>query len=381
MDIIRALGLGLLAALLTSCSATADDDAVGDDDCAAGDDDASPDDDDAGPDDDDDTTAGDDDAAADDDVADDDDTTTPGPLAALWSGDAHFEADQDPVPVTDPSSGHREAFAVNRPDIGAQTVYLYHRCFGQGGADASICLSISHDGGDSFADFRGQVVGPEPGHIFSVAPAVFEVDGTWTMVYEESHVAAVYWAESSDGLTWTTRGQLIDHGGSGDWDQGATATPGMLVDAYGMIHVTYAGFALGGNHMDIGVASGTSMEGLSKNAYNPVFPNAASGWDGGQVSMGRLIEEDGWIYMVYEGADTDFTCEAYNRYGWGMARTQNWVQWERHPSNPFGLSAQSPYGCGNDMPSIWRRYDGEVFVFHTSEDTTRIVREHLVVDR
>ena len=81
------------------------------------------------------------------------------------------------------------------------------------------------------------------------------------------------------------------------------------------------------------------------------------------------------------GADTDFTCEASNRYGWGMARSQNKVVWDRHPDNPFGLSAQSPYGCGNDMPSIFRRAsDGTVFVYHTSDDTTRIVRERLVVD-
>jgi hypothetical protein len=361
---------------LVACNGAADDDDAADDDSGGGDDDVTDGDDDVTGDDDD---AADDDASDDDVTGDDDDATTDGPLAALWAGSAHFEVDQDPVPVTDPTSGHREAFAVNRPDIGAQTVYLYHRCFGQG-SDASICLSMSHDGGDTYAEFHGQVMGPQPGHIFAVAPAVVEVNGTWTMVYEESNVAAVYWAESSDGITWTSRGQLIDHGGGGDWDQGAIATPGALVDDFGMIHVTYAGFPLGGANMDIGVASGTSMENLSKNAYNPVFPRTGGGWDGGQVSMGRLIEEDGWIYMVYEGADTDFSCEPSNRYGWGMARTQNWVQWERHPGNPFGLSAQSPYGCGNDMPSIWRRYDGEIFVFHTSEDTTRIVREHLAVD-
>ena len=374
---MRYLLLWLGLAALVACEGTHGDDDTG----PAGDDDSEVDDDDVtGDDDDDDDVVGDDDASDDDADDDDDDAATDGPLAALWAGNAHFEVDQDPVPVTDPTSGHREAFAVNRPDIGAQTVYLYHRCFGQG-ADASICLSISHDGADSFAEFHGQVMGPQPGHVFAVAPAVFDVDGTWTMVYEESNVAAIYWAESADGITWTSRGQLIDHGGSGAWDQGATATPGMLVDAFGMVHVTYAGFPLGGTNMDLGVASGTSMETLSKSAYNPVFPRSGGGWDGGQVSMGRLIEEDGWIYMVYEGADTDFTCEPANRYGWGMARTQNWVQWERHPSNPFGLSAQSPYGCGNDMPSIWRRHDGEIFVFHTSADTTRIVREHLAVDR
>ncbi len=359
----------ILALLFGGCPTSGpshDDDSAGDDDTSA--------DDDTG----DDDTADDD--TGDDDTGDDDDSTE-GPLAALFAGHAHWEVDQDPVPVVDPTSGHREAFAVNRQDIGADTVYLYHRCFGQGAPEASICLSVSHDGGDSFAEFHGQVVGPEGDHIFAVAPAVFGEPGDWTMVWEESNVAALYWATSGDGISWSHHGQLLDHGGGGDWDQGTLSTPGVLEDAFGMIYVFYAGFPLGGAHMSVGYASGTSMGSLSKYGGNPVFTPSGSGWDGAHVSMPRLIEEGSWVYMVYEGADTDFTCEASNRYGWGMARSQNKVVWERHPDNPFGLSAQSPYGCGNDMPSIFRRAsDGTVFVYHTSDDTTRIVRERLVVD-
>jgi len=348
--------------LAAGCGTDGLDDDASDDDSGLADDDAADDD-------------------ADDDAADDDTTAGDGPLAALFNGQAHFEVDQDPVPVEGSTSGHREAFAVNRTDIGPQTVYLYHRCFGQGAYDASICLSISHDGGDSFAEFVGEVVAPSDDHIFAVAPAVVQVNGTWTMVYEESNVAAVYWAESSDGLTWTRRGQLLDHGSGGEWDQGTLSTPGAMVTQSGTVYVYYSGFPLGGTAMSIGFASSGSMETLIKSAFNPVFGPSGAGWDGAHVSMGRPIQEGSWTYMVYEGADTDFTCEASNRYGWGMARSAYGITWERHPDNPFGLSAQSPYGCGNDMPSIFRRYDGEVFVYHTSDDTTRIVRERLVVDR
>jgi hypothetical protein len=367
--LIAALGALLLALGVGGCPGGQPD---------QDDDSATPADDDVTGDDDDTTPTGDDDDTI---PGDDDDTTaTDGPLAALWAGDAHFVVDQDPVPVVDPSSGHREAVAVNRTDIGAQTVYLYHRCFGQGAPEASICLSISHDGGDTYAEFRGQVVGPSDDHIFAVAPSVFLDDDTWTMVYEESNVSSVYWAESADGLTWTVRGELLEHGGSGAWDQGTTSTPGALITPGGTIYVYYAGFPLGGDTMSLGFASGNGMEYLIKSAFNPVLGPSGSGWDGAHVSMGRPIQEGSWWYMVYEGADSDFTCEASNRYGWGMARSADGMTWERHPDNPFGLSAQSPYGCGNDMPSIWRRDDGEVFVFHTSDDTTRIVRERLMVD-
>ena len=377
---LRCSMLLMLALAVVGCPSspsTSDDDGSETDDDSTGDDDTG--DDDTGDDDTGDDDTGDDDTG-DDDTGDDD--STPGPLAALWAGDAHFEVDQDPVPVEGASSGHREAFAVNRQDVGPDTVYLYHRCFGQGAYDASICLSISHDGGDSFAQFVGEVMAPEPGHVFAVAPAVVEQGGSWFMVWEESNVSALYWAESGDGLGWTSHGQLLDHGGGGDWDQGTTSTPGVLVDAWGNVFVFYAGFPAGGEQMSIGFAQGTALSGLQKSPNNPVFTYTGSGWDGAHVSMPRLIDEDGWTYMVYEGADTDFSCGAHNRYGWGLARSQNKVQWERHPDNPFGLSAQNPYGCGNDMPSIFRRAsDGVVFVYHTSDDTTRIVRERLVVDR
>ncbi|MBI5508922.1 MAG: hypothetical protein HY903_09230 [Deltaproteobacteria bacterium] len=287
----------------------------------------------------------------------------------LWNRRAAFAVDQDPVPVRDSYAGHREAFAVNRTDIGARTVYLYHRCF-LPGSDASICLSLSSDGGQTFPNYRGQVVAPEPGHIFAVAPSVAKVGNTWVMVYEESNVAAVYWAESSDGLTWQRRGLLIGHGGGGAWDA-VTATPGIFVDQ-GRIYVFYAGFAAGATDMNIGYAAGTSMTSLSKYSGNPVFRHAASGWDGGHVSMPKVVREGSWYYMIYEGADLDYTCNANNRYGFGVARSSDLRAWERFAANPIRRSAD---GCGNDMPSPFVRYDGKIFAYHTSDDTRRIVRE------
>lgn len=300
-------------------------------------------------------------------------TTGVASLAHLWDGSAHFVVDQDPVPVTGASSGHREAFAVNRPDISPTTMYLYHRCFGQSGADASICLSISHDGGDSFAQFVGEVVGPDPGHIFSVAPTVIKKGSSWFMVYEESHVAAVYWAESPDGIDWTKKGQLLSKDAVG-WDSGAMATPGAFMSSSGTIYVFYAGFPLGGTHMSIGYASGPSMTTLQKFAGNPVH-GPSSGWSQGQVSMPRVVEQGGHYYLIHEGANVDYTCEGYNRYGWGMARSTDLSTWENFVGNPLG---QANSGCGNDMPSLFIRYDSAVFAYHTSVDVKRIVRERLV---
>ncbi len=305
-----------------------------------------------------------------------------GPVATMadfWAGRAHFRVDQNPVPVANPTSGHREAFAVNRTDISPSTVYLYHRCFVRGGANPSICLSVSNDGGATFPHAHGEVIAPEDGHIFAVAGSVTEYNGRWYMAYEESNIAAVYWAESDDGLSWQRNGQLIAHGRGGAWDQGAGATPG-LAELAGRLYVFYASFPLGGENMDIGYVSGTSMDRLSKSDRNPVFRRASSGWDSGQVSMPRVIQQGDYYYLFYEGAAVDFTCGPHNRYGWGIARSTDLQTWERFAGNPMGLSDRVGTGCGNDMPSPFVRYDGRIFVYHTSGDTRRIIREALVMD-
>lgn len=293
-------------------------------------------------------------------------------LADLWSGAAHFVVDQEPVPLSGVNSGHREAFAVNRTDLGPKTVYMYHRCFGQSAAVASICLSVSSDGVDSFSEFVGEIVAPDPGHIFCVAPSVAQVGGQWVMVYEESNVATAYWAQSGDGKQWSKKGALLPKP-AGAWDSGAISTPSILVGADNKVHVFYAGMVTGGTSMSIGRADGVDVGSLAK-FVNPVMVPPGAGWNGGQLSMPRVVFQNGWYYMVFEGADVDFTCEAYNKYGWGMARSQDLGNWVVLPDSPLG---QSKGGCGQDMPSLFVRFDGNVFVFHTSADTTHVIREHL----
>jgi len=242
----------------------------------------------------------------------------PPTLADLWAGKAKWAVDQSSVPVQG-GPGHREAFAVNRTDVSATTIYLYHRCFAPKGK-TSICLSVSNNGGASFQKYHGVIVAPDAGHTFAVSPAVAKMGSTWLMVYEESHVSNVYWAQSSDGIKWSKKGKLLKHGKSGQWDSGAIATPGILVDGL-FVNVFYAGFPAGGKHMSIGYAWGVSMSLMFKTSNNPQLKPPGSGWDGGQRSMGRLVKEGTYYYMVYEGATKDFTCNKSNRYGWGMART------------------------------------------------------------
>ena len=301
-------------------------------------------------------------------------------LEDLWHGRAAFEVDQDPLSLSSPGPGVGGAFAVNRSDVTASTLYLYYRCgIPHSSATHSICLAVSDDGGETWPDERGEVVAPQPGHSFAISPTVVHTGHRWVMAYEESHDNSVFWAESSDGLTWTQQGELVGRGGSTDWDADAAASPGLVVDDRGevaLLRLLYAGLPAGGVRSDIGMAAGETIEGVEKLERNPVFHASAEGWSR-HTSSPRLMREGVWYYLFYEGATQLYRCgDPFNRFGWGVARSRDLDTWERWPGNPIRQTEDD--ACGFSRPNPFRRYDGRIFVYRTSEDGGHLVREALV---
>lgn len=296
-----------------------------------------------------------------------------GLMNALFNNQARFVVDQNSIPLPSPNSGHREAFAVNRTDLGPQTVFLYHRCNVPGSKVPTICLSVSKDGLNTYSQHYGQVMTASDKNYFAVAPTVAKVGNKWVMVFEESPYGSG-WAESSDGIRWNYKGVLIKLGGKGSWDSLAISTPGIFVDTNGDIYVFYAGYSDKNMNGNIGFLSGNSMNNLKKYKSPVFYRGSGNSWDRGHVSMPRIIKEKNYYYMVYEGANKDFSCNKDNTYGWGVARSKNMIDWERLPQNPIRLG--SP-GCGNDMPNVFKRYDDVDFVFHTHQNKKHIVREVL----
>ena len=305
------------------------------------------------------------------DAAPDAPPSTPAHLADLWAGHAHFVTDQHPAPVPG-AAGHREAFAIERPDLGAGTLFLYHRCFNPGatGVTIDICLDVSHDGGASFATPHGIVI--HKTHAFAVAPSVARIAGTWAMVWEEGGTSdGTYYATSVDGVAWTNRGSLFG---------GTTyrATPS-LYTFQGVIYVFSAQRISGTNSLGISFDSGPSLASLVPYGGGFVL-RGATGWNASSVSMPRIVYQDGQHWMTFEGASQNLDCGAttaqQNVYGWGVARSTTLTSWEQWSGNPVAQSNDLE-SCGMDMPQPLLRTTGELFVYHPSDDVLTIHREPL----
>jgi hypothetical protein len=295
----------------------------------------------------------------------------PAHVAALWAGHAHFVTDQNPAPVPG-AAGHREAFAIERPDLGAAVIFLYHRCFNPGanGVTIDICLDVSHDGGASFAEPHGIVI--HKAHAFAVAPSVARIAGIWTMVWEEGGTAdGTYFATSADGIAWTNRGSLFG---------GTTyrATPG-LYQFQGVVYVFSAQRIPATNSLGISFDSGPSLGGLVPYGGGFVL-RGATGWNASSVSMPRIVYQDGQHWMTFEGASENLDCGAttaqQNVYGWGVARSTTLTSWEQWSGNPVAQSNDLE-SCGMDMPQPLLLASGELFVYHPSDDVLTVHRERL----
>ena len=286
-------------------------------------------------------------------------------LDDFWDKRAHFALIQ-PAPVI-PGQGHREAFAVLRPDIGAQTIYLYYRCRTTDIPPRyQICLAISSDNGASYPVDEGVMIAPDNNHPFAVAPSVAKVRDRWVMVYEEGgSPSGTLWAESADGIRWSKKGALLSN------DRYYKATPS-LYQYQDSVYVFYAlGNPTGSNHLSISYSVGQDMNDLHPYANGNIFTGKLA-WDKGSVSMPRIIFDGATHWLFFEGATQDQRCEGNNVYGWGIAKSTDLITWLEFPDNPIAQSNDGQ-SCGMDLPQPFRLSSGAIAVYHTSDDVTRIL--------
>ena len=198
------------------------------------------------------------------------------------------------------------------------------------------------------------------------------------MVYEEGGSSTgTFWATSHDGITWTRNGAL--------WPGTVyRATPGLYFYA-GTIYVFYGQRVPAGSpNLRIIFSSGTSMHNLVQYGGGYVLVGSQF-WDLGSVSMPRIVFQNSAHWMTYEGGTLNLECSPnppkdpslqQNVYGWGLARSTDLIHWTKYDYNPINQSNDTQ-SCGFDMPQP-ALIGGKLFVYHTNDATTDVIRETLV---
>jgi len=292
-------------------------------------------------------------------------TTTMGPIPTmndLFSGKAVFVKDQSPLPI---SNFAGEAFAVNRLDLGPQTILVYYRC----NINVQvICLSRSDDDGTTFSTST-QIIKNTLGY-FSVAPSVVKFGDMWYMVYEEGgYNGGVFWASSIDGINWIQHGQLFNDTVNGTVYIGST--PSLFVNG-NQIYVFYAERIPSNIHtLYIRMRHGISLTALSDPVT--VFLPTQTGWNTKSVSMPRVIRETSTsstnFYLFFEAATDYIACSLPNRYGFGVAKSSDLIHWTAYLGNPVRMaSSECGNPCDDSMEQPFVRYDGSIFVYHNGDN-------------
>lgn len=189
------------------------------------------------------------------------------------------------------------------------------------------------------------------------------LEGTdnWKMWFDALNGSSVWdklgYATSSDGITWTKYGSILERGASGAWDDNLIHHP-VVIKHNGTYYLFYSGVqAPSGLRHQIGLA--TSPDGITwtKEATNPVIPYGSVGsWDQTYVRPSNPVLIYGVWYMWYWGNDSNVTNAI------GLATSTDLVHWTKQGrvlelgasanwvrllagSHPLDIIAQIYYGA------------------------------------
>ncbi|MFC1504548.1 LamG-like jellyroll fold domain-containing protein, partial [Spirochaetota bacterium] len=137
--------------------------------------------------------------------------------------------------------------------------------------------------------------------------------GSWTIGY----------AESSNGIDWTNRQQVLSTGAG--WDSADVISP-FVITNNGVYRMWYTGVS--GVTRRIGYAESSNGITWTKYPNNPVIDLGSGGtWNDSHVSEPSVIYDNGLYKMWFAGDDGSYT-----RIGYAVST--NGIDWAMHPANP-----------------------------------------------
>ena len=141
----------------------------------------------------------------------------------------------------------------------------------------------------------------------------------------------------------------------------AAAAPEVVLHD-GQVHMLYQ--RLIGQSYQLYLAASADGEHFVDVVDRPVFGPAAGGWDSLSITTSRVSREGDWFYMIYGGSA--YLADEPDYFG--LARSRNLIDWERHPGNPvFGCGAKgTPDGGALWFPALVQTEDSFVMLYEGS---------------
>lgn len=176
------------------------------------------------------------------------------------------------------------------------------------------------------------VLGRDPGRpaesVEVTRPYVLVEDGLtmWYAAHGE-HSAVIARATSTDGIDWERTGVVLEP--SLAWEKAALMCPSVLRDRDGRYHMWYSG---GERYEPDAIGYATSVDGITWTRVQgePVLrPGERGSWEADRVAGAHVFPVGEWLYAAYIGFANGFEDSAI-----GIARSRDGVSWERHAGNP-----------------------------------------------
>jgi predicted GH43/DUF377 family glycosyl hydrolase len=202
-------------------------------------------------------------------------------------------------------------------------------------------------------------------------PSILKVSNTFYLyysAYQGTQVITEGLATSTDGITWTRQGKVLDVGATGDWDD-LKAHDVAVIEEGGSWYMWYSGTRNPEATYGLKIGLATSPDGINwtKNSGcancsgcagdGCVMDKGAAGkFDDQHVVYPAVIKEDGTYYMWYSGAKSG---SGYS--GIGLATSTDRINWTRQNSGNavFEKSAnawENEYVYQADVKKIGDKY-------------------------
>lgn len=227
-------------------------------------------------------------------------------------------------PVFNPGSGYDSLYAAKPSIVKIGSTYYAYVEAQNGSSVRSVGYFTASNPGGPWTD-KGQIFAPgaEPGGYTTVsleAPAVYKNGSTYYLYYSGQLASPdyrwlIFYATSTDGVTWTRQGVAINAGSAGTWNVGGLA-PGRIIRVGNYFVMGSNGYNTTSSSVNTEGASGgiglfysSDLVSWTQYSRDPLIPSD------GQTSSGifganwkpyrcQLIDAQGTIWMLFNMSGT-----------------------------------------------------------------------------